>query len=146
MQRNYPAILSVMNVIRDGYIDQILRADPTQPPRFLTVSETRTLLRALIYLPHYLVNRGTNPVPARGVLPEPLLIISNAANGSLRALEGSQDVYGATPNGRPDEDKMIQAIEQIEPAPLVGEKTVCVASTGLMRHFFRGLIDGMLII
>ena len=142
LAENYYEILDNLRVVRDFYIDETRIGDDKKSP--LSVYDTREVLMALNFAAHYLVYRRTNPAKARGELPVDILVMSNAAAGSLAAL--SQLVItdridiDTMETVVPDPKRMINVVE--ENGHMVGEKTVCAASPELMEHFFKAVVDG----
>ncbi len=141
LQDNYPRSLSIVKVIRDTFVANT-RTSGENNVQSLNALEMRGILRALSYFPHYLTLRASNPIPARGALPPEIVVLSNAAAGTLGSLEaylGPQEdpAFLRMP---PKVEEMIMASEEL--GTMVGDKTVCVASPEQMRHFISYIVNG----
>lgn len=142
LAENYYEILGNLSFVRDYYLEQTRDGEDRKEP--LTIYDTREVLMALNYASAYLVYRSEYPVKGLGELPTDLIVMANAAAGSLAALgsymlvqKGEGDEYL---DQVPDPQQMIEESEKS--GRLVGEKTVCAASPELMAHFFKAVIEG----
>ena len=140
---NYVTMQATMNDLRGQYI-RLFRDGENSGDDPMTVTEMQQFLRALIFLPHYLVQRGENPVPAKGALSPSVIALSNSSAGVLAALESFLQVNQKDQNNEslvPDPSAMIEAAEKV--GHMVGPKTVCAASPALMRHFIGAVVYGV---
>jgi len=105
----------------------------------------QAMLRGLFFLPHYLTARANSPVEAQGVIPPAIVILSNAASGTLGSLQVFLERHGhelGVLSMPPDPEEMIAETEAYPGQPLVGGTSVCVASPRLMHHFMSSVIQG----
>ncbi|GEM_PF-5551151 len=141
LAESYTSMIAIVNYVRRGYLETVANTEPGP----LTARELQEVLHGLFYLPHYLALRGKNPIPAQHALPPVVIALSNSASGSAGALDGYLKKHGNSQeawNNPPVPEEMIEVIETLESKPLVGGKTVCVASPEQMRHFFAAVING----
>lgn len=146
LANHYAELLSIVGAVRARYITEVRnQGNWMGEVAPLTSKETKEVLSGLFHLPDYLVHRANNSVEPFGVMPPALIIMSNAASGTLGALVGYLNKYGesamkfVTP---PSAKEMIKIAEEDPEAPMVGAKTVCVASPKLMHHFIGSVVHG----
>ncbi len=141
--RHYDQVVAMVGQLREPYLDitrLVTKQDKSEP---FSVLEARDFMRAVMYLPRYLVNRAEHPAKADRELPPEYILLSNAVSGSLAALEISYSSYNkAHQMSRvvPDHQKMAVAAE--ESGALEGKKGVCVAGPGQIPNFLRDVIHG----
>lgn len=143
LNRHQMQVLDIIGQFRVPFL-KITRALTDQDiKRPLSMIEMRDLMRACAYFPHYLSLRATNPIQPIGELPPELIVLSNAANGTIAGLELAHKVSEApTWKQLSPPDHFLMATEAEEQNRLVGEKSVCVAGPKQLPRFFREIIEG----
>lgn len=141
LNEHYQQNLSAVKYLRNIQVASREDGDTTRP---LSIRETRDLLSAMAFLPHYLVYRAENALQPTGEIPVDILLDASVALGAFAATTvvvqnekiSASDFEFASFNAE-------RLVEESEKAGImVGEQTVCVASPKQMTHFLREVIEG----